>query len=50
MFANNFFQPLPADKQIDILADIENQLRPQLYQDGTWFADYKRIRVMAVKV
>jgi len=49
MFAYNFFQALSADKQADIFADIENQLRPQLYKDGTWFADYKRIRVIAIK-
>ena len=50
MFANSFFKALPDDKQTQVLADIENQLRPQLYKDGTWFADYKRIRVIAVKV
>jgi hypothetical protein len=32
MFANSFFQALPADKQADILADIENQLRPPVVQ------------------
>lgn len=50
MFANCFLQPLPADKQSEVLVNIENQLRPRLYQDGTWFADYKRIRVMAIKL
>lgn len=48
MFANSFFQAIPADKQTSILAEIENQLRP-MYQNGTWFADYKRIRVIAIK-
>jgi trans-aconitate methyltransferase len=50
MFANSFLQSLPADKQTDVLETIENQLRPTLYQDRTWFADYKRIRVMAIKL
>ncbi|MFB8790963.1 MAG: methyltransferase domain-containing protein [Potamolinea sp.] len=50
MFANQFLTVLPDDKPNDILADIEKQLRPDLYQDGTWFADYKRIRVIAKKV
>jgi ubiquinone/menaquinone biosynthesis C-methylase UbiE len=50
MFANSIFQALPADKQTNVLADIEERLRPHLYIDGTWFADYKRIRVIAVKV
>lgn len=50
MFGNNFLAVLPDDKQGEILADIEKQLRPDLYQNGTWFADYKRIRVIAKKV
>ncbi len=49
MFANSFFQTIPADKQISILSDIENQLHPKLYKNGTWFADYKRIRAIAIK-
>jgi hypothetical protein len=50
MFGNSFLQILPADKQTEVLANIENQLRPTLSQEGTWFADYKRIRVMAIKL
>ncbi len=49
MFANSLFKGISASKQTEILADIENQLRPHLYQDGNWFADYKRIRVIAIK-
>lgn len=49
MFANSFFQAIPADQQLRILADIEKRLHPKLYQDGTWFADYRRIRVIAFK-
>lgn len=49
MFGNSFLTPFPADKQIAILADMEKQLRPKLYQNGTWFADYRRIRVIAIK-
>ncbi|MBD0300804.1 MAG: SAM-dependent methyltransferase, partial [Tolypothrix sp. T3-bin4] len=49
MFANSFLQTIPADKQISILSDIENQLRPNLYKNGAWFADYKRIRAIAIK-
>ena len=49
MFGNNFLNAFSASQQISILADIEKQLRPTLYQNGTWFADYKRIRVIAIK-
>jgi trans-aconitate methyltransferase len=50
MFGNSFLQILPADKQTEVLVNIDNQLRPTLYQEGSWFADYKRIRVMAIKL
>ncbi|WP_017314281.1 class I SAM-dependent methyltransferase [Mastigocladopsis repens] len=50
MFANSFFSELSLENQMSILADIENQLRPALYKDGNWFADYRRIRVIAMKV
>lgn len=50
MFANNFLQAIPANKRSSVIQTIENQLRPQIYRDGTWFADYKRIRVVARKV
>jgi hypothetical protein len=28
---------------------IREILKPELYQDGTWMADYKRIQIAAVK-
>lgn len=49
MFAHSFFQTIPAERQVSILSDIENQLRPNLYKNNTWFVDYKRIRVIAIK-
>jgi trans-aconitate methyltransferase len=49
MFANSFFNGLSVDTHMSTLTDIENQLRPTLYKNGTWFADYKRIRVIAIK-
>ena len=50
MFANSLFQAIPADQKTNVLATVESQLRPQLYREGTWFADYKRIRVVARKI
>ncbi|MBW4633878.1 MAG: methyltransferase domain-containing protein [Iphinoe sp. HA4291-MV1] len=50
MFANSFFNGLSTEVQTSILADIKNQLRPVLYKNDTWFADYKRIRVIAIKL
>ena len=49
MFANRFLQEIPTNKGMSVIQDIENQLRPDLYQDGNWFADYIRIRVVARK-
>jgi trans-aconitate methyltransferase len=31
------------------LSDVEAVLRPRLWRDGTWWADYRRLRVQAVK-
>ncbi|MBE9192849.1 methyltransferase domain-containing protein [Gloeocapsopsis crepidinum LEGE 06123] len=49
MFANSFLNTFSADQQVSIISDIENQLRPVLYQNDAWFADYRRIRIVAVK-
>jgi len=49
MFANSFLQEIPANKRTSVIQTIENQLRPELYRDETWFADYRRIRVVATK-
>jgi trans-aconitate methyltransferase len=49
MFANSFMEAIPANQRFSVIQNIENQLRSQLYRDGTWFADYKRIRVVAWK-
>lgn len=49
MFGNSFLNGYIEETQANILADIEKRLRSSLYQNGTWFADYKRIRVIAIK-
>lgn len=50
MFARCFFEGIPTDQQDRILTQIEQKLAPKLYQNGTWVADYKRIRVLAIKM
>jgi trans-aconitate 2-methyltransferase len=47
--ANSFLQQILKNKHLSVIQDIENQLRPQLYRDGTWYVDYIRIRVVARK-
>ena len=49
MFAGDFLIGIPVGKRTDVIQNVENQLRPNLYRDGTWFADYRRIRVFGVK-
>jgi trans-aconitate methyltransferase len=48
-FADNVLELLPADKSAEVIADVENRLRAEAYREGTWFADYRRIRVIAIK-
>lgn len=49
MFGGSFFQLIPADQTGEIIADIETRLRPMLYRDGRWVADYRRLRIVALK-
>ena len=49
MFGKAFFDGIPETEQQDIAAQVQEALRPQLFHDEHWFADYKRIRVVAIK-
>jgi trans-aconitate methyltransferase len=44
-----YFEALPAEQRTAVLTDVITALRPKLYLDGTWFADYRRLRVTARK-
>lgn len=47
MFAQPFFDRIPADDAIKIRNEVQNNLRDQLFRNGKWYADYKRIRIIA---
>jgi trans-aconitate methyltransferase len=49
MFANGILKTLPADVQNAVAEDTVNRLRPELYHNGVWTADYMRIRIIATK-
>ncbi|HEY9805109.1 MAG TPA: methyltransferase domain-containing protein, partial [Candidatus Obscuribacterales bacterium] len=49
MFAQSFLQAVPAEQQTTFLSQIADRIRPQLYQNGIWVADYRRIRAIALK-
>jgi len=48
-FAGIFFEGLTADEKHQAYERIKNKLRPELFVDGSWYVDYKRIRVVAAK-
>jgi trans-aconitate methyltransferase len=49
MFGNAFCSGLSAGEQEQFIRECENLLRPVLFHDGSWFADYRRLRVVAYK-
>jgi trans-aconitate methyltransferase len=49
MFGNAFFTGVAEHERNNILTKIDQQLRPLLYSNGQWIADYKRIRVIGIK-
>jgi trans-aconitate methyltransferase len=49
MFGNHFFEHVPEKDQLDIMQQVQHDLRPTNYRDGKWFSDYVRLRLIAVK-
>jgi len=49
MFASDFLEGVPAEARADVIGQVEDRLRPEWHRDGVWVADYKRIRVVAIK-
>ena len=49
MFGGNFFTGLSEEEISQVINNVEKQLKPKLYQQGNWFADYRRIQVKAIK-
>ncbi|MCX6215742.1 methyltransferase domain-containing protein [Spirosoma sp.] len=49
MFRGDVLAALSDHDRQTVLANVNNQLRPTNFRDGYWFADYKRLRFIAVK-
>lgn len=49
MFGPSFFENVPADKLPAILNEITDLLQPHYEKDGQWYADYVRLRFIAIK-
>jgi trans-aconitate methyltransferase len=47
MFGSWALSAVPAEGREEFFRAVEERLRPTLYQDGTWYADYRRLRVVA---
>lgn len=47
MFAASWFDAVPAEGRESVVRAVEERLRPRLFRDGAWRADYVRLRVVA---
>jgi trans-aconitate 2-methyltransferase len=44
-----YFEDLSVEQRKRALAEALEELRPALFRDGQWWADYRRLRIVAVK-
>ena len=49
MFGKAFFEGVDSDAVEEIKEEVQECVRPYCLKGGNWFADYKRLRVVAVK-
>jgi trans-aconitate methyltransferase len=49
-FANYRFEDLTSEQRASAIEQIVAALRPALYRDGNWYADYRRLRITAQKL
>ena len=50
MFHNPYFEGIDDELRSEIIQEVENNSKPVLYKDGIWYADYKRLRMVAEKI
>ena len=49
MFRSGWVNDLPPETQEQVFTSVENKLRDRLFHDGSWYMDYRRIRIIARK-
>lgn len=49
VFADNELAGVPAGNCEEVFRAVEQRLKPDLFRDGSWFLDYKRLRIVAIK-
>jgi hypothetical protein len=50
MVGNKFFEDLSQDEVARVLVQVNDKLRPVLFDGEQWTADYRRIRVVGLKI
>jgi trans-aconitate methyltransferase len=50
MFAGVWFEGVPAKARGALVAEIESRLQASLFRDNTWWADYRRLRIVAQRL
>jgi len=50
MFAGEYLSKAGEARREEFLSRVEESLRPKLFRDGQWWADYRRLRLVAHKV
>jgi hypothetical protein len=50
MFQQKALDAISVDARRSALAKIEERLRPSLFYEGKWHIDYRRLRVIAVRL
>jgi trans-aconitate methyltransferase len=49
MFGNHWLNQIPVERRAMFFEQLEEAAHPQLFRDGKWYADYRRLRVVAVR-
>ena len=49
MFAAYYFNGIEENIVEDIITDVQDLLEPTNYRNGSWYADYRRLRLVALK-
>lgn len=49
MFGVAFFEEVTEEDIEEIKDEVQQSIKPQCFKDGKWYADYKRIRIKAIK-
>jgi hypothetical protein len=45
-----YFEAVPNEQREKALAEVVKKLRPALMREDRWFADYRRLRIQAIKM